>query len=201
MLQSLVNPKLKIPFNLNGHLELKEEQSGTDYLSEVILSGFSELSENKFAFSLDREGFYNSFIDKSREKVNKNCDGVLFLYKTQDNVVFIKVFLMELKSKKPKPIQYEPQLINGALFTNYLRELYLNHFSNENKNIKIEYFYILFYLDQGKRPIIKKPGIREKYKYISFESMQNYKEQILKYPMGKTAKNYITIQDIISHYK
>ena len=148
-LQNLVNPELWLKVK-NHAVTLSESQRESDTLQAVTLR---ELPNNVFVFSADKpvkmstnkwEKSRNQFLNNENDKINKNCDAVIIEYDGNQ----LNIVCCELKSKNPKPIQYETQLINTKLLVDYLVSLF-NTFYEEPVEIK-EMWYILFYLD---RPI------------------------------------------------
>ena len=124
-LQNIVNPALWLVIK-NNAVTLEENQTEGDTLQAVTIR---ELPNQVFVFSADKpikisadkwEKSRNQFLNSENDKINKNCDAVIIHYDGNQ----LNIACCELKSKNPKPIQYETQLINTKLLVDYLLVLF-----------------------------------------------------------------------------
>jgi len=192
-LQNLVNPKLWLEVK-NNAVTLSESQIESDTLRAVTLR---ELPNNVFVFSVDKrvkisadkwEKNRNQFLNSENDKINKNCDAVIIHYEGNQ----LNIACCELKSKNPKPIQYETQLINTKLLIDHLVALF-NTFYEEKVEIK-NVWYVLFYMNRAIRVHKSNRGKPQPVK----EKMKNYPPYIIKYKCVKPIYNYIKWVDLIS---
>ncbi len=200
-LHNLINPELVT--NIEGNqIRLEEKQTEDDTLKEVIIT---QIPDNVFVFNLDKEIIkeykdngnmkqcINQFLNAEREYINKRCDYIIFYYESNE----LYLFFCELKSKKPKPNEYETQLINSKIFIDYLFNLFKIFFPDEHIPIK-KTKYILFYL---RRTTLIDDVVRGRVEMqYDTENMINYKENIItKYPLKGTHHNYIKWEDLIAN--
>jgi len=192
-LQNLVNPELWLEVE-NNAVTLSESQIEDDTLRAVTLR---ELPNNVFVFSADKpvkistnkwEKSRNQFLNSENQKINKNCDAVIIHYDGNQ----LNIACCELKSKNPKPIQYETQLINTKLLVDYLVALF-NTFYEEKVEIK-NVWYVLFYMNRAIRVHKSNRGEPQPVK----EKMKNYPLYIIKYKCNKAMYNNIKWTDLIS---
>lgn len=162
--KDIYNKALNIPVNKRNRNNqaiacIEDFQNKEKDLKKVQIL---DLPENAIAFTLDKIGIENNLLNKSNVKgINKKCDAVII---TEDGD-YLYVYLCELKSDNPKPIEYERQLQSSREIINYFIGLYNTFYAQKTKPV---YKYILFYRER-----IKKLKMRP-------DQMKNFKADILK---------------------
>jgi len=191
-LQNLINPELWLAVK-NNAVTLIENQREDDTLQAVTIR---ELPDQVFVFSADKpiqistdkwEKSRNQFLHNENDKINKNCDAVIIHY--DDNQ--LNIACCELKSKNPKPLQYETQLLNTKLLVDYLVALFNTFYAEDSVEIK-NVWYILFYKN---RAIRDKKSIRGEIQPVK-EKMKNYPLYLIKYKCIKSIHNDVKWTDL-----
>lgn len=151
----------------NGKLTIRED-AARSRLDKLTISGIPACS---FAFTLDyqpKDGRDNLFKQLScyvhpgnREGANKGCDLVLFVFENDQ----WKVFILDLKSDKPKESDAEKQLLNSELYVRYLLSM-VQHYYEFDKGIDdFKYQQIIITTSKGRKGPTYSPSSPSRYKY------------------------------------
>lgn len=167
----IYNNRLNVTVNKTGKPDksvviFEDANAGRTDLKKVEISG---LPDSCIAFTLDKAGIENDFLNKEKNAqkgINKRCDGVIITKKRN----CLNIFLCEIKSDHPKPVDYEYQLISSREIVSYFTSLYCA-FAKEQ--IKTNLKYILFRKSKKKAKIRPVSSFSEKVKMHNFnESLQ-----------------------------
>lgn len=130
-MKQIINPDVIVNIATESQtLTLKE--SGAD--SKIKKLHIQNIPQNTFAFTLDYQPSgpenrmfkqLSCYVDISNKNaINKGCDLVLLI----PQIKHYTVLLFELKSKKPKQVATEKQLLNSELYVRYLMTLVKHHY-------------------------------------------------------------------------
>ena len=137
-IKKMISPDVFIDMDVNKSI-LRIKESGIDAkLKKVDITGVNV--DLTVAFKLDFHLQLSPYLNRTEKNINKGCDAIILIENNNQKHLLI----CELKSRKPKPIDFIAQMKNSSLFLDYLGSILKTFYGSDLTLFKKK--YILFYL-------------------------------------------------------